>query len=109
MDERYRELTARLKKAVLAGPGVTEPALRQAVHDYAAHPGDIVPPEVPPALHEYVRKVARQAHTVTDEDMAALRQAGVSQDTLYEITVAAALGAGLGRLQRGLAALEGEI
>src|SRR5205814_2910761 len=44
----------------------------------------------------------------TDEDLAALQRAGTSDDALFEVTVSAALGAALGRLERGLAALRGE-
>jgi alkylhydroperoxidase family enzyme len=52
--------------------------------------------------------VAHHAYRVTDADVAALRQAGHSDDSLFEITVAAAVGAALHRLDRGLAALRGE-
>jgi hypothetical protein len=40
--------------------------------------------------------------------VAALQGAGNSDDALFEVTVAAALGAAVGRLERGLAALRGE-
>ena len=52
--------------------------------------------------------VALHAYTVTDGDIAALQRSGSSDDALFEVTVAAALGAALGRLERGLAALRGE-
>ncbi len=52
-------------------------------------------------------KVARQAYKVTDDDIAALRQAGYSLDTIFEVTLSAALGAGMSRLERGLAVLKG--
>ncbi len=64
--------------------------------------------DVPPALAAYVDKVARHAYKVTDEDLGRLQQAGHSDDALFEVTVSAALGAALGRLERGLAALRGE-
>jgi len=59
-------------------------------------------------LARYVDTVARHAFKVTDGDVAALQRAGYSDDALFEATVAAALGAALGRLERGLAALRGE-
>jgi len=62
---------------------------------------------VPPAITRYVEKVAHHAYRVTDEDIAALRSAGQSDDSLFEITVAAAVGAALHRLERGMAALRG--
>ncbi len=60
------------------------------------------------ALAAHVDTVARHAWRVAPEDVAALRAAGLSEDAIYEATVAAALGAGLLRLERGLAALRGE-
>src|SRR2546421_227979 len=48
------------------------------------------------------------AYTATDEDLAALQRAGHSDDALFEVTVSAALGAALARLERGLAALRGK-
>ena len=56
----------------------------------------------------YVDKVSLHAYEVTDADLGALQRAGNSDDSLFEITVAAALGAALARLERGLAALRGE-
>jgi alkylhydroperoxidase family enzyme len=53
--------------------------------------------------------VARHAHRVTDADLQELRETGCSEDVLFEITVSAALGAGLGRLQRAYAALNGDV
>jgi hypothetical protein len=44
---------------------------------------------------------------VTDDDVAALQSAGHSDDSLFEITVAASVGAALHRLERGMAALRG--
>jgi len=52
--------------------------------------------------------VARHAYKLTDDDLAALQRAGSSEDAIFEITVSAALGAALGRLECGLAALRGE-
>ena len=63
---------------------------------------------VPPALTRYVDTVARHAYRVTDADVRALQAAGQSDDALFEVTVAAAVGAAMHRLQRGMAALRGE-
>ena len=108
MDDRrgrYATYTARLVDAALTPPGHTPPALRRAVLARASGaPGE----DVPPALAAYVDKVARHAYKVTDEDLGRLQQAGHSDDALFEVTVSAALGAALGRLERGLAALRGE-
>ena len=63
---------------------------------------------LPAPVASYVDKVARHAYTVTDADVSALQQAGHSDDSIFEITVAATVGAALYRLERGMAALRGE-
>ena len=100
---RYETFRKRLTDAVINTTGETSAALRQAVLDQAQ--GE--PDGVPPVLHAYVDTVARQAYRVTDGDVQALQRAGYSDDALFEITVAAAVGAALQRLDRGLAALRG--
>jgi alkylhydroperoxidase family enzyme len=42
--------------------------------------------------------VRAKAYTVTDADVDALREAGLSEDEIFEQTVAAAIGEGLRRL-----------
>jgi hypothetical protein len=96
---RYEDLRRRLVDAALQAPGDTNPELRRAALERATAPG---------ALGAYVSNVARHAYRITDTDVAQLRQAGHSDDTLFEITVAAAVGAAVYRLDRGLAALRGE-
>ena len=108
---RYGALTDALVERVLSTPGHTSSDLRRAVLARAARLGGrtaLAGADVPPALTAYLDKVARHAYKVTDEDLAALQRAGHSDDALFEVTVSAALGAALGRLERGLAALRGE-
>lgn len=50
-------------------------------------------------------KVALHAYRITDDDVRALEAAGYSEDEVFEVTLCAALGAGLARFERGLAAL----
>jgi hypothetical protein len=57
-------------------------------------------------LAGWVDKVARQAWKITDEDVAALRAAGFAEDAIFEITIAAAAGAGLARYQVAVRAIE---
>jgi hypothetical protein len=102
---RYAAYTTRLADGVLTQPGHTPPDLRRAVLARAAGTGRA---DMAPSLAAYVDKVARHAYQVTDEDFARLKQAGHSDDALFEVTVSAALGAALGRLERGLAALRGQ-
>ncbi|HYC49466.1 MAG TPA: hypothetical protein VEB19_00025 [Gemmatimonadaceae bacterium] len=53
-----------------------------------------------------MEKVAAHAWRVTDEDVEALTRAGHSEDAIFEVTAAAALGAAIMRLERGLIVLE---
>ena len=54
----------------------------------------------PPAMEGYLAKVHACAYTVTDEDVEELKRAGISEDEIFEQTVAAALAEGLRRLDR---------
>jgi hypothetical protein len=83
---------------VLAEPAVTEPALRQAVAARGELPDELAP---------FVSKVHDRAYEIVDADVEALREAGYDENEIFELTVAAAVGAGLHRLETGLAALEG--
>ena len=107
VNGRYAALTQRVVDAVVAGPAHTPSELRRAVAARAARPGGPLD-GVPAPLASYVDKVSLHAYEVTDADLGALQRAGNSDDALFEITVAAALGAALARLERGLAALRGE-
>lgn len=84
-----------LKRNVLDGPGVTAAALRQAVAGQGT---------VPAELAGFADKVRRHAYKITDEDIAALRAAGKSDDEIFELTIATAVGVALHRTARALAA-----
>ena len=51
-------------------------------------------------MDDYLAKVRARAYTVTDDDIDALKRAGVSEDEIFEQTVAAAIREGLHRLDR---------
>jgi len=104
---RYAAFTQRLLDSVLGAPGDTSGEQRRAVLARAAGPGAPADGLSAP-LRRYVDMVARHAYKLTDDDLAALQRAGSSEDAIFEITVSAALGAALGRLECGLAALRGE-
>ena len=55
-----------------------------------------------PALTPYLDKVRDCAYTITDADLAALAAAGISEDEIFERTVAVAVAEGLRRLDAGL-------
>jgi alkylhydroperoxidase family enzyme len=109
MNESHTTKIRRLAHAVLNSPGGTDTATRYAVKEYSARLG-VSPTStagaIPAELTGYIKKVALHAYRTTDEDIAALRQAGYSEDGIFEITLSAALGAGLARLECGLAALK---
>ncbi len=84
-----------LRRIVLEGPGVTAASLRQAVASQGA---------VPAELAGFVDKVRRHAYKVTDDDIAALRTAGKSDDEIFEITIATTVGVAIHRTTRALAA-----
>ncbi len=67
----------------------------------AAQPGRAEPP----AARAYLEQVRRGAFTITDGDVAELRHAGLSEEDIFELTVAAAVAVGLDRLSAGLGAL----
>lgn len=109
---RHDEKIQTLIDSVLNGSGDSNPELRRAVEQRAAaHAsrqsggGGLLPQEV----GSYVDKIARHAYKVTDADIEALRDAGYSEDAIFELTLSAALGAGMARLERGLAAMKGGV
>ncbi len=59
----------------------------------------------PEAMRPYLEKVRAQAYRVTDGDVEALKDAGFSEDEIFEHTVSVATAAGLQRLEAGLRAL----
>jgi alkylhydroperoxidase family enzyme len=59
----------------------------------------------PPELAAYLEKVRTRAYTVTDADVEALKTAGLSEDEIFEQTVAAAISEGLRRLDAASAVI----
>ena len=109
--ERHAGLPQRLKESILGPKGKTDAALRRAVEARAEElaggpPADVA--AIPDNLRATVDAVSRHAYRVTDEDVQGLLRAGYSEDDVFEIFAAASVGAGLARLERGLAALKGE-
>ena len=86
-----------LRRAVLTGPASTSTELRRAVHDGAATGTE--------AVDAFAQTVREHAYRVTDAQFAALREVGLSDDAIFEITVASALGAAQRQLSAGLTAV----
>ena len=59
----------------------------------------------PPEMGDYLVKVRERAYSVTDADVEALKEAGLSEDEIFEQTAAAAMAEGLRRLDRALEAI----
>jgi hypothetical protein len=96
LSGRHAEVLQRLHDAVLTEPGSLEPATRLGLATGRAIPADLI---------AYAEKVARHAYRISDEDIERLRTAGYSDDEIFEVTVAVALGVGLFQRDRGLTAL----
>jgi len=60
---------------------------------------------IPAKAAAYAATVRRHAYRVTDAQVDALLEAGLTQDEVFELTVAAAVGAGLDRLDTGMRTL----
>jgi len=95
MAESLATLQHATHQTVLDGRGVTDGALRRRVA--AGQP--------PPELAALVQKIRDHAYRVTDADIDALR-AKYTEDELFEIIVAAAVGAAEHRLDRALGVME---
>lgn len=94
LDRHARRLDG-LRRAVLDGDGVTDPKLRAAAASGAS---------VPEPLGSYLAKVRDASYRITDDDVSRLK---MDEEGVFEVTVAAALGAALERFEAGLRAVSG--
>jgi alkylhydroperoxidase family enzyme len=92
--DRLSELLAATRDAVLDAAGSTEASVR---HQVASG-------QPPSELAALVQKIRDRAYTVTDSDVDRLR-ARYSEDQLFEVIVAAAVGAAGQRLNAALDAV----
>jgi hypothetical protein len=92
ITQRHRELVTR----VLGGGGKAAAELRRAAFDNAG---------LSEPLRTLIEKVAYRAYSVTDDDVTAVRAAGLSEDQIFEIVVCAAVGQADRQYESGLAAL----
>jgi AhpD family alkylhydroperoxidase len=86
------DVVANLRHAVLNAPAATAPVLRTAVAT-----GDTVPE----LWRSYAETVRDASYKVTDADIVRLTAAGHTEDQIFEVTVAAALGAALRTFDAG--------
>jgi hypothetical protein len=92
-----RQARRALTKRVLEGDGKSPPSERQAGFHNSGPTG------APGAL---VDKVARHASRITDDDIAAAKASGLSEDQVFEIVVCAAIGQATRQYETAFAALE---
>jgi hypothetical protein len=100
MDDRYRGTRERLLEGVLRGAATLPPEFRQAAASRGAAGS--------PAATEWVKKIHDHAYRATDEDVARLKEGGLDDDAIFELTVAAAVGAASLRMDCALRALEAD-
>jgi alkylhydroperoxidase family enzyme len=81
---------------ILEGDGRAPHALRRAALDNAG---------LTEPLTMLIDKVAKHAHKVTNEDIAAARASGLSEDQIFELVVCAAIGQATRQYDTALAAL----
>src|SRR4051812_47490712 len=93
----HGDAVADLRHAVLHAPATTDPALRAA-----AAAGD---PLAEP-WQSWTTTVRDASYRITDADVNRLTAAGCSEDQIFEVTVAAAVGAALRSFDAGRSALE---
>jgi len=82
---------------ILEGDGRASHAQRRAAFDNAG---------LAPPLNTLIDKVAKRAYTVTDEDIAAARASGLTEDQIFEIVVCAAIGQASRQYATALTALK---
>lgn len=99
------------RERMLCVEATTAPELRSAVEGFVlAEWGHAPAGEAPPQeLHAYLRKLARHAFKITDEDVDALREAGYDDDALWEITVVGSFASALVGLERLYGAMYGGV
>jgi hypothetical protein len=82
---------------ILEGDGQASREQRKAAFDNGG---------LPEPMRTLIEQVAKHANQVTDQDVAAVRAAGLSEDQIFEIVVCGAVGQAVRQHERALAALE---
>lgn len=100
--DRLARAARRLNVAVLEDDAALTSAITSGQLRRCAYDGVVEEPVVA----QFVELVRQHAYRVTDADITALRTHGLSDDAIFELTVAAALGEAQRRLIAGLALLD---
>jgi hypothetical protein len=96
VDDSKRSLHRRLVDRILHGSGRAPAELRGHAFDDA---------ELPEPLRPLLNKVATASAQVTDADFATAKQAGFTDDQLFELVICAAVGESTRQYEAGLVAL----
>jgi hypothetical protein len=91
-----RQAREALARRILEGDGKVSPSERRAAFNNSG---------LAEPLGTLVDKVARHADRVTDEDIAAARESGHSEDQVFEVVVCAAIGQAARQYEAAIAAL----
>jgi len=86
---------AAIREDLLSAPGATTRGERALVIGGSA----------PEGLRDFLEKVRHASYKVTEEDIAALGRRGLSEDAIFELTVAAAVGIAYDRLETARTAM----
>jgi hypothetical protein len=97
VSENAERLRREVIDRVLSGPGRSSADERRAAFENRG---------VAEPMRPLVDKVTRNAWKVTEEDVAAPKAAGVAEDEIFELVVAASLGQSARQLQAALAAID---
>jgi hypothetical protein len=96
-ENKKRMMHKTLVTRVLEGIGMATQSQRRAAFDNAR----LVQP-----LNTLINKVANHAYKVTDEDIRAAKEAGLSEDQIFELVVCAAIGQSTRQYETALATLD---
>ena len=94
--EDYQSLYHALLDRIVKGDGQSSRQQRQAAFNNTG---------LSRPLSHLIGKVAHHAYKVTDADIAAAKQAGVTDDQLFELIICGAVGQASRQYESGLAAL----
>ena len=83
MSDQAQHLRQQVINRVLQGPGVSSTEARRAAFDNTG---------ANPATRDLTNKVAQNAWKVTGNDVAGAKAKGASDDEIFELVIAAALG-----------------
>jgi len=92
-----RQARTALVARILGERGAASPTQRRAAFDNLG---------LPEPVSRLAEKVAKHAYRITDDDIAAVRIAGFTEDQIFEFVVCAAIGQATRQYEAALAAVE---